>query len=182
MMRWWLDRGVEGFRMDVINLISKDVAPDGALRDGHEHVHEGMYGDGSPHFMNGPRLHELLQGGHREVFAGTGRELLTVGRDARGDRGRPGRRTSAEEHSVSWYSDGMRTTIDSAGRVVLPRALRLDVGIVPGEVEIVVDGNALRISPVAADELTEEDGLLLLSDGPAMTDDDVRHLRLADQR
>ena len=31
MMRWWVDRGVDGFRMDVINLISKDPAlPDGA--------------------------------------------------------------------------------------------------------------------------------------------------------
>lgn len=76
----------------------------------------------------------------------------------------------------------MRTTIDSAGRVVLPKALRHDVGIVPGEVEIVVDGDALRISPVATDELTEDDGLLLLSEGPAMTDDDVRDLRLVDQR
>ncbi|QLQ11417.1 MAG: AbrB/MazE/SpoVT family DNA-binding domain-containing protein [Nocardioidaceae bacterium] len=76
----------------------------------------------------------------------------------------------------------MRTTIDSAGRVVLPKALRLDVGIYPGEVEIVVDGNALRISPVATDELVEDDGLLLLPDGPPLTDDDVRELRLADQR
>ena len=25
-MRWWLDRGVDGFRMDVINFISKDPA------------------------------------------------------------------------------------------------------------------------------------------------------------
>jgi AbrB family looped-hinge helix DNA binding protein len=76
----------------------------------------------------------------------------------------------------------MRTTIDVAGRVVIPKALRIDVGIVPGEVEIVVDGNALRISPVAADNLVEEDGLLLLSDGPPMSDDDIRELRLADQR
>lgn len=76
----------------------------------------------------------------------------------------------------------MRTTIDSAGRVVIPKALRADVGIVPGEVEIVVDGNALRISSVAADDLIEEDGLLLLPDGPPMTDDDIRELRLADQR
>jgi AbrB family looped-hinge helix DNA binding protein len=76
----------------------------------------------------------------------------------------------------------MRTTIDSAGRVVLPKSLRLDVGIVPGEVEIVVDGNALRISPVATEELTEDEGLLLLPEGQAMTDDDVRELRLADQR
>lgn len=65
---------------------------------------------------------------------------------------------------------------------MLPKALRLDVGIYPGEVEIVVDGNALRISPVATDELVEDDGLLLLPDGPPLTDDDVRELRLADQR
>lgn len=65
---------------------------------------------------------------------------------------------------------------------MIPKALRADVGMVPGEVEIVVDGNALRISPVAADELVEDDGLLLLPDGPPMTDDDIRELRLADQR
>lgn len=58
----------------------------------------------------------------------------------------------------------------------------MDLGFVPGEVEIVVDGNALRISPVAGDELVEEDGLLLLPPGAPMTDDDVRELRLADQR
>lgn len=76
----------------------------------------------------------------------------------------------------------MRTTMDSAGRVVLPKALRLDVGMVPGEVDIVVDGNALRISPVATDELIDDDGLLLLPAGPPMSDDDIRELRLADQR
>jgi len=76
----------------------------------------------------------------------------------------------------------MRTTIDSAGRVVLPKALRLAVGMVPGEVDIVVDGNALRISPIATDELIDDDGLLLLPAGPPMSDDDIRELRLADQR
>ncbi len=65
---------------------------------------------------------------------------------------------------------------------MLPKALRLDVGIVPGEVEIVVDGDALRISAVANDDLVEDDGLLLLPDGPALSSDDVRDLRLADQR
>ena len=76
----------------------------------------------------------------------------------------------------------MRTTMDSAGRIVLPKTLRLDVGIVPGEVEIVVDGNALRITPIATDQLIEEDGLLLLPEGPPATSDDIRELRLADQR
>ncbi|GAB3173300.1 alpha-glucosidase [Myceligenerans halotolerans] len=73
MMRWWLDRGVDGFRMDVINLISKDPAlPDGAVAPGR------AYGDGFPHVSAGPRLHEYLQEMRREVFDGRG-ALLTVG-------------------------------------------------------------------------------------------------------
>jgi oligo-1,6-glucosidase len=74
MMRWWLDRGVDGFRMDVINMLSKDPA----LPDGHPHGLGGL-GDGTPHFLDGPRIHEFLQEMHREVFAGRGGELLTVG-------------------------------------------------------------------------------------------------------
>ena len=65
MMRWWLDRGVDGFRMDVINLISKDPA----LPDGRG-LRRRAYGDGTPYFVGGPRIHEFLQEMHREVFAG----------------------------------------------------------------------------------------------------------------
>ncbi|WP_407671867.1 alpha-glucosidase [Oerskovia douganii] len=73
MMTWWLDRGVDGFRMDVINLISKVPG----LPDGE--VHYGVYGDGSPFYTSGPRVHEFLQEMHREVFAGRPEQLLTVG-------------------------------------------------------------------------------------------------------
>ncbi|MGW4805279.1 glycoside hydrolase family 13 protein [Kitasatospora sp. NPDC004272] len=74
MMRWWLERGVDGFRMDVVNLISKDPAlPDGPLRG------DGPYGDGSPSYLCGPRVHEYLQEMHREVFAHHPGRLLTVG-------------------------------------------------------------------------------------------------------
>ena len=73
MMRWWLDRGVDGFRMDVIDMVSKDPAlPDGRVPPG------GRYGDGKPFFVCGPRIHEFLREMHREVLAGGG-ELLTVG-------------------------------------------------------------------------------------------------------
>ncbi|HEY0214879.1 MAG TPA: alpha-glucosidase, partial [Cellulomonas sp.] len=73
MMRWWLDRGVDGFRMDVINLISKDTAlPDGP-------VVAGVWGDGSASYTSGPRIHEFLAEMHREVFAGRPEKLLTVG-------------------------------------------------------------------------------------------------------
>mgnify|MGYP000520576324 FL=1 len=77
----------------------------------------------------------------------------------------------------------MRTTIDKAGRLVIPKSLRDQVGIAAGEVEISLDGAAIRIESVAADELVEEDGLLLLpTGGPELDEDAVRELRLADQR
>ncbi len=68
MMRWWLDRGVDGFRMDVINLISKVVS----LPDDPD-------GNASAYVLNGPRIHEFLQEMHREVFAGRPAGLLNVG-------------------------------------------------------------------------------------------------------
>jgi len=50
MMSWWLDRGVDGFRMDVINMISKDPdLPDGPV------LGAGPYGDGSRAYLVGPR-------------------------------------------------------------------------------------------------------------------------------
>jgi len=73
MMRWWLDRGVDGFRMDVVNFLSKDPA----LPDGR--VTSGRYGDGTPYFVDGPRIHEFLAEMHAEVFDRYDRPLLTVG-------------------------------------------------------------------------------------------------------
>ena len=73
MMRWWLDRGVDGFRMDVINLISKDAGlPDGELL-------ANGYGDGMPHYSYGPRVHEFLAEVKREVFDPRPGRHLTVG-------------------------------------------------------------------------------------------------------
>jgi oligo-1,6-glucosidase len=73
MMRWWLDRGVDGFRMDVINMISKVLPlPDGRLSAG------SAYADGSAGFINGPRIHEFLQEMYAKVFAGRDK-VLTVG-------------------------------------------------------------------------------------------------------
>lgn len=78
---------------------------------------------------------------------------------------------------------GMRTSIDRAGRLVIPKALRDQAGITAGDVEISLDGAAIRIEGVPADELVEQDGLLLLpAGGPELDSDQVRELRLADQR
>lgn len=74
MMRNWLDKGVDGFRMDVMNLISKDPAlPDGKVRPGQE------YGERDAAVVDGPRVHEFVAEMHREVFAGIDRDLLLVG-------------------------------------------------------------------------------------------------------
>lgn len=77
----------------------------------------------------------------------------------------------------------MRTTIDKSGRLVIPKSLRERSGIAPGEVEISLDGAAIRIESIAADDLVEDGGLLLLpSGGPELDTDTIRELRLADQR
>lgn len=73
MMRWWVDRGVDGFRMDVINLISKTYP----LADGPANGPGGLCYDPSL-VVEGPRLHEFLREMNREVGINE-RELFTVG-------------------------------------------------------------------------------------------------------
>lgn len=74
MMGRWLDRGVDGFRMDVINLISKTYPlADGPRHDG------ALYGSGFDAVANGPRIHEFLAEMNREVFAPRPGHVITVG-------------------------------------------------------------------------------------------------------
>lgn len=77
----------------------------------------------------------------------------------------------------------MRTTIDSAGRVVVPKALRDELGLAPGPVDLTIVDSALRVVPAATDDLVERDGYFMLPDAAQpMGDDDVRELRVAGQR
>lgn len=73
MIRWWLEKGVDGFRMDVINYISKK---DG-LPDGNEVIGKMMGYYGIEHYFYGPRLHEYLQELKKEAFEPYG--AFTVG-------------------------------------------------------------------------------------------------------
>ncbi|MDR1585875.1 MAG: alpha-glucosidase, partial [Treponema sp.] len=66
MMKRWLDRGVDGFRMDVISAISKH--PETLRADG---------GDEAADWTNGPRVHDFLQEMNRKVLSGRG--IMTVG-------------------------------------------------------------------------------------------------------
>ncbi|MCR5698322.1 MAG: alpha-glucosidase [Treponemataceae bacterium] len=64
MINWWLDKGVDGFRMDVINLISKQEG----LPDGDELIGNMMGFTGIEHYFYGPHLHEYLRQIHDEAF------------------------------------------------------------------------------------------------------------------
>ena len=72
MMKFWLDKGVDGFRLDVINFISKDTSyPNGDAHLGQK------YTDGSTYYINGPRIHEFLKEMHQNVFSNY--NVMTVG-------------------------------------------------------------------------------------------------------
>ena len=69
MMNFWLDKGVDGFRMDVINCISKTPELPSV---GNE-----RYAWGGEHFFNGPRIHDYLREMNSKVIADKG--IMTVG-------------------------------------------------------------------------------------------------------
>ncbi|QDI92169.1 alpha,alpha-phosphotrehalase [Salicibibacter halophilus] len=66
MMTFWFEKGIDGFRLDVINLISKDQR---FLNDSS--------GDGRKFYTDGPRVHEYLHEMNREVLANY--DSMTVG-------------------------------------------------------------------------------------------------------
>lgn len=75
MMTWWCDKGIDGFRMDVISMISKDQRfPDGEQRA------NALYGDASPYVISGPRVHEFLKEMNSKVLSRY--DLMTVGETA----------------------------------------------------------------------------------------------------
>ena len=74
MMTWWLDKGIDGFRMDVISMISKTPEmPDGEVKN-------GLYGDPFPYCVHGPHVHEYLQEMNKRVLSKY--DIMTVGETA----------------------------------------------------------------------------------------------------
>jgi trehalose-6-phosphate hydrolase len=65
MMHFWLKKGVDGFRLDVINLISKD----------QQFPHDDS--DGRKFYTDGPRIHEFLHEMNENVFSKY--DIMTVG-------------------------------------------------------------------------------------------------------
>lgn len=77
----------------------------------------------------------------------------------------------------------MRSTIDKAGRLVIPRSLRDRIGLPQGgEVELELDGAAVRIEPISGSELREDAGRLVIpASGRRVTKAAIRELIDADR-
>lgn len=74
MMNWWCEKGIDGFRMDVISMISKTPEmPDG-------HSDDGTLGDFGPYCIHGPHVHEYLQEMNEKVLSRY--DIMTVGETA----------------------------------------------------------------------------------------------------
>ena len=72
MMTWWCEKGIDGFRMDVISLISKpEEYKDGPVKEGEKYSFCGAF------TANGPHEHEYLQEMNQKVLSRY--NLLTVG-------------------------------------------------------------------------------------------------------
>ena len=72
MMKWWLDKGIDGFRMDVINLVSKVPGlPDAPRRT------NSRYQLGREFYRNGPRIQYFLREMHQKVLGKY--DIMTVG-------------------------------------------------------------------------------------------------------
>ena len=69
MMTWWCDKGIDGFRMDVISMISKT-----------KEMPDGVDGDFGPYCVHGPNVHQYLQEMNREVLSKY--DIMTVGETA----------------------------------------------------------------------------------------------------
>ena len=68
----------------------------------------------------------------------------------------------------------MRATMDVAGRIVIPKGMREEIGMIPGEVEIYVDGARIVIEPIVDDTFVEEGGLMVIpATGQTLTTQEV---------
>jgi oligo-1,6-glucosidase len=114
MMRWWFDRGIDGFRMDTINMISKvpglpSVEPEEpSRRDRLERPTQ--YLPGLKYFMNGPRIHEYLREMREKAMKNY--DVMSVGETPMVDPGLAIEYTGGEEPEMSMLFQFEHVSID----------------------------------------------------------------------
>ena len=89
-----------------------------------------------------------------------------------------------ERVALAWYRHAMRVTVDRAGRIVVPKALRERLGLAPGSaLEATVAGGHLIATPVGPEVILMEDNGRLVATTttpvPTMTQEEL--LRLIDE-
>ena len=122
ILRFWLDKGIDGFRMDVISLISKDQSfPDGPV------IQNKAYGSYYAGCANGPRVHEFLQEMNREVLSKY--DVLTVGETPHTSSDEAALYTDASRHELNmvFQFDHMHLDYDENGKYAKTRVYLPDL-------------------------------------------------------
>ena len=116
ILRFWLDKGIDGFRMDVISLLSKDQNfPDGPV------IQNKAYGSYYAGCANGPRVHEFLQEMNREVLSKY--DIMTVGETPHTNADEAALYTdeSRKELNMVFHFDHMHLDYDENGKYATNR-------------------------------------------------------------
>ena len=111
MMRFWFEKGVDGFRMDVISLISKDQTfPDGPI------IQNKAYGSYYAGCANGPRVHEFLHEMNMKVLSDF--DVMTVGETphTNSDEAILFTKADREELDMVFHFDHMHLDYDENGK------------------------------------------------------------------
>lgn len=122
ILKFWLDKGIDGFRMDVITLISKDPAyPDGPVIQNKEY---GSYYAGC---ASGPKVHEYLQEMNREVLSKY--DIMTVGEAPHTSAEEAVPYTAADrgELNMVFHFDHMHLDYDENGKYAKTRVNLVDL-------------------------------------------------------
>ena len=128
-MRFWLDKGIDGFRMDVITLISKDPAlPDGPV------IQNKAYGSYYAGCATGPHVHEYLQEMNREVLS-CYPGIMTVGEapHTSADQAMDYVGAGRGELDMVFHFDHMHLDYDENGKYATTRVYLPDLKRVMGE-------------------------------------------------
>lgn len=122
ILRFWLDKGIDGFRMDVITLISKDPAyPDGPV------IQNKAYGSYYAGCATGPHVHEYLQEMNREVLSKY--DIMTVGEAPHTSADQAMDYTGADrgELNMVFHFDHMHLDYDENGKYARNRVKLTDL-------------------------------------------------------
>ncbi|ERL65619.1 alpha,alpha-phosphotrehalase [Schleiferilactobacillus shenzhenensis] len=131
MMAWWAEQGIDGFRLDVINMIAKRLPFGNVSRATPQD-------DGRAYYINGPRVHDYLRQMNDQVFGP--HRMITVGELASAGVAETGAFTDPAHHELAMafsfehlkidYTNGQKWTLGQFSLPALKAALtKWQVGI-----------------------------------------------------